>query len=374
VSSQRLAYEAPEPHAREGPLDLLRASGRVLIVLAAVLDLRVLGWLMKVLTREPRVENLDIDGVPVELVRPPGKGPWPGFVFVNGAHPLRRREPIVQRVARGLARAGFLVLVPDLPGLGEGTLTPRTLDATLRVVEWAARSQDVEDGRVALCGASTGAALALLVAERTDIAPSLSVVGSICPFADLEKMICLATTRSYDEGGHRGTYATAILLRRVVARSMLAALPEGAEQTELLERAGDVLQDDRDALDALRAVDLERLSPDARAVVELLTNTDCDRFPELYRAAPDPVHSLVELLSPVRRAASVRARVQLAVPPLDPYFPPGETRALQAALPNVRVTVSGTLDHTRPMMSRARLGDLASFCGFVVRTIAAASS
>ena len=49
--------------------------------------------------------------------------PRPAWVFVNGAHPLRRREPVVWRLAQGLARAGYVVGVPDIPGLGDGTIT-----------------------------------------------------------------------------------------------------------------------------------------------------------------------------------------------------------------------------------------------------------
>ena len=302
---------ASEGEPREGPFDLIRAAGRALIVLVAVLDLRLLGWMMRKATREPRVDEIQIDGVRVELVRPGGKGPWPGFIFVTGAHPLRRREPIVQKVAQGLARAGFLVLVPDLPVLGEGTITPQTLESTLRVVEWTARNEEVERGRVALCGASVGASLALLVAQQPELRSRISVVSSISPFADLERMICLATTRCYDHGGQTETYEAAILLRRVVARSMLSTLPAGAERTELLTHAGDILDDDRDAIDDLCAVDLDPLGPDARAVMQLLRNSEPDRFATLYSALPNAVHLLVNQLSPLRRAASVASNATL---------------------------------------------------------------
>ena len=365
---------APTPpglRAHASPLDQIRASRRMFIVLSAILDLRVVGPTVRALTREPHRESVEIAGVPAELVTPAGKGPWPAFVFVTGAHPLRRREPIVQRVAEGLGRAGFVSLVPDLPGLGEGEIAVQTLESAVQVVEWMARREGVEDGRIVLCGASVGAGLALLVAQRTELSSSIAVVSSICPFADLEKMVCLATTRRYGDDGQRGSYDAAILLRRVVARSLLATLPAGPERTELLDRTGDILQDQQDPLDDLRTYEAEELGPDARAIVSLLTNSDVDRFRELYDALPTDARALVATLSPLPRAGAVRARVELAVPPRDPYFPPGETQALAAALPNARLTVSGTLDHTRPMLSRARVSDLARFSGFVLRSLAA---
>jgi acetyl esterase/lipase len=351
-------------------LEQLRAARRMLIVLSAVLDIPVLGPTMKVFTREPRRESVEIAGTPAEFVTPARKGPSPAWVFVTGAHPLRRAEPIVHKVADGLGRAGYAVVVPDLPGLGEGEITPHTIDATARVVDWTASRPEVADGRIALCGASVGASLALLVAERVELAESISVVASVCPFADLEKLVCLATTRSYGLDGLTGEYDTAILLRRVVARSLLMTLPESVERTDLLDRVGDILLDEQDPIAPLREVDAESLGPDARSMIRLLTNEDPRRFGALYAELPANARRLVESLSPLPAASQVRARVELAVPPLDPYFPPGETRALAAALPGARLTVSGTLDHTRPMMSRAQIGDFSRFCGFVLRSLA----
>jgi pimeloyl-ACP methyl ester carboxylesterase len=372
VSSEGLAAGKP-PHLRVGasPLDQIRAVRRMFIVLSAILDLGVVGPTMRALTREPRRRSVEIAGIPAEFVTPVGRGPRPAFVFVTGAHPLRRREPIVQQVADGLGRAGFVVVVPDLPGLGEGEITPGTLQSAIRVVEWTVRREEVAGGRVVLCGASVGASLALLVAERRELEDSISLVASVCPFSDLGRMICLATTRQYGADGPLGTYDAAILLRRVVARSLLMTLPESAERTQLLDCVGDILRDEQDPLEGLQLVDAESLSPNARSIVRLLTNADAQNFRALYDGLPADARALVETLSPLPRAAGVRARVELVVPPLDPYFPPGETQALAAALPNARLTVTSTLDHTRPMMSRAGVADLARFCGFVLRSLAA---
>src|SRR5688572_20450166 len=196
-SSARTRGSGSSSHASSSttPTSSSRATGtgttampsrlRALILTAVVLDLRRLGRLVRRLTGAPRLETTEVAGTPVEIVRPAGSGPWPAWIFVNGAHPERRREPVVSRLAEGLARAGFVVFVPDLPGLGEGTITQRTLQAAGDVAEAAVAHPDVRNGRAALIGASTGAGLALVTAARPSLREHISVVAAVAPFADL---------------------------------------------------------------------------------------------------------------------------------------------------------------------------------------------
>jgi len=134
------------------------------------------------MTRTPRLERLEIERIPVEIFRPARKGVHPAFLFVNGAHPLRRNEPVVQRLSNGLARAGFIAVVPDLPGLGEGEITTKLPDALAAVVHHASGLPDVRGGRVALVGASTGASLALIAAAQPELAERISLVAAVAPY------------------------------------------------------------------------------------------------------------------------------------------------------------------------------------------------
>lgn len=345
---------------------------RALILLAVVLELPLLARLVRLLTGEPQVEQIVVEGVPVEVVKPARGGPWPAWLFVNGAHPLRRTEPVVTRLSRGLARAGYLVLVPDVPGLGEGAITTRTLDATAAVTAAAIQREDVAGDRVALIGASTGAALALLTASRDDLADRISVVAAVAPFADLGRMVCLATTRGYPENGVFARYDVTDLHRLVVTRSLVTTISDDAERQRLLSDLERAEREERDPVAALPAAPAG-LSEDARAVLSVLKNEDPERFAELYEALPERVRLLLERLSPVGGSAGVRAPVELVVPPSDVYFPLGEAHALAAALPNVHLTITATLDHTRPQLSLGRLRDLRAFDRFVVRGLAAAA-
>ena len=349
------------------------AWARTVVLLAIVLEVPLLARVVCRLTSEPRVESIEIDGVPVELCVPGGRGPWPAFHFVTGAHPERRQEPVVQRVARGLARAGFVVVVPDLPGLGEGELTPRTFEAACAVTEAVSRRPDVREGRVALAGASAGAGIALVTAADPGLADRVSVVAAVVPFADIERIACLATTSHYEHNGTPERYEVTALMRRVVGRSLVTALSSGEDRSALLEllRAQD--PDDVDALRCLADPGRE-LDAEAQSVVDVLLNADHTRFPALYRALPAELVRELRFLSPAERAAAVRAPVEAIAPPDDPYFPLPEAEAVVGLVPRGRLTVTRVLDHTRPSLALSHIGDFARFLGWVRRCLGTAAS
>jgi acetyl esterase/lipase len=355
-----------------GPTFQARLSARIraAALIPIVMDLPGLAGTARALTADPRIEQFEIDGVPVTVTRPAAEGPFPAWVFVTGAHPLRRREPVVQRLAEGLARSGYVTFVPDLPGLGDGQLTRRTLDAAVAVIEATVARPDVR-GRTALVGASAGASVALLAGARPELDDRISIVVAIAPFADLRKILCLATTRRYEHHGEFAEYEVPTLLRRAVGRSLVAALSPSPEREALLTRLGTIDDEDHDPFEALGLED--RTTGVTAPLIELFANRDPARFDELFDALPAEVCSAIEDLSPLAAAGQVGAPVELAVPPEDPYFPSGEARALADSLPNVRLTVTATLDHTRPMASLRRLGGLRKFEAFVVRGLAAAA-
>jgi len=331
------------------------AQLRAVVVLSTTEQTPVLAWTVRVLTHEPRVEETTVGGAPSTVVRPgKGDGPWPAIVFVNGATRVGRRHEKVQRLAEGLARAGFLVVVPDLPGLPLGEITPATKAATIRAARATADRPDVRDGRVSLYGVSVGATLALLTAESSALADRVDVVGGEAPWADLERVVRLATTGFYDGG----RYEVDPYVELAVARSLAA---EG--HPRLLERLEAIDDEDPQPLATLHGT---------QPLVRLLVNRNPARFDDLYGRLPARMRRSVELLSPIRRADRLRMPVELATAPHDKYFPPAESQALARAAPNVSVTVTATLDHAVPALSLGDVADLARFDGFVVRFLRAA--
>lgn len=316
------------------------------------------------LTREPHVEEAHVAGVPTTIA-----GTGPAIVLVNGATPLGRRHPRIRRLALGLARAGHLVLVPDVPGLARGEITAAGVAATAAVARDAASRSD---GRAALFGISAGATLALLAAEEEELAGAVSLIAGVAPYTDLTDLIRLATTGVHRVGDRLVPYQAGPFLQLCVARSVAAGLDPGPDRDALVAELSAVAIDDPDPLAGLRARDASALGPAARAAVALLANRDPDRFDVLYRELPPILRERIDRLSPVLRADRLRCPVELFSHPRDKYFPLEHSRALVRRAPNARLTVSSTFAHADARLSAAVIADAARFLGFAVRSLRAA--
>jgi pimeloyl-ACP methyl ester carboxylesterase len=337
------------------------AQLRTVVVLSTTEELPVLAWTVRVVTHEPRVDESVVGEAPSTVVRPgDGEGPWPAIVFVNGATRRGRHHPTVQRLARGLARSGFVVVVPDLPGLRLGQITSTTVAATTRAARATADLPDARDGRVAFYGVSVGATLALLAAQSRALANRVTVVGGEAPWVDLRRIVRLTTTGWYD--GDR--YETDPYAKLGAARSLAAALAPGAERSRLLRELESVDDNDPTPLAGLDAADYR--GP-ALALVKLLENRSTGQFAALYGRLSARQRAQIRALSPLNNASRLRMPVELATAPRDKYFPPAESHALARAAPNVRVTVTSTLEHAVPELSLGDIADLGRFNAFVVR-------
>lgn len=220
----------------------------------------------RVATDTPHAEESVIGGVPTTVVRPGGGRRWPVLVFLNGVTARGRRHPNVQRLACGLARAGFLVLVPDPPGLARGEITVEKVAATTRVV----RRSDARGGRVGLIGVSVGASLCSLPLRTRAWQTRVTVVAGIAPYTDLANAVRLATTGSTLEEGRLVPYAARSFLALVLARSLVVALSPSRDRAALLTKLRQLPDDAYDPLSVFRRLRPAKVDPTARALVELL--------------------------------------------------------------------------------------------------------
>jgi putative flippase GtrA/acetyl esterase/lipase len=308
----------------------MNAHACAVVFLASTARVPVVTRCVELLTREPSFAEVDIAGVPAVVVRPHAE-PLGTILFLNGGTRLGCGHPAVLRLARGIGRAGYSAVVPELPGLRRGELTPATLDLAIDVASEAAAT-----GPIAIFGVSAGASLALLAAAEPKLAGRVCSVVAIAPWANLDPIVRLATTGDY-EGTQLGTNP---LVQQFVASSLTAVLAPGN---------------------------------DGDAVADLLANRDPERFDALRAGLPREVEAAVERLSPLRVVHRIDVPIELAAAGDDAYFPLAEVQALAAAAPRARVTFTSVLDHVR-LRRGGDVPDLVRFCGFTARSFAAAAT
>ena len=359
---------ASTPARAFGPL---RAHARAARVLARTLDLPG--------TRsspDPAAEAEDgaLGAWPAVTVRPRAAPPWPAVMFVNGATPDGRAHPGVRRFAASLARAGYIVFIPELPGVAAGELSLPTLAASVECAVRAADSAETRDGRIALVGVSVGGTLALLAAATPDLSARISVVACIAPFTDLEKVMMLATTGMYPGPDGRDSYpvppGAAGRRRTVAGREPRPDARRASARPSPREARSDVARSAEPT--ARRALQIAR--PGRRATQALLVNRDPARFDDLFAALPDALRRVVASLSPLRSAAHLSAPIEIATAPHDKYFPLAESLALQGEVAGVRVTVTSALAHATPRLTPRNVGDFAQLQGFFARSLGTAAS
>lgn len=347
------------------------ASGRLFIVLASLSSSPRLRWIADRALAEPLYEDVTVAGVASSVARPRGVRPRATVVLFNGVTERGRRHPGVRRLAGALARAGFLVLVPDLKGLAQGEISEATVADAVEVCCAAVEWPEARAGRIGLLGLSVGTTLALLAAEDERLAVRVSAVAGIAPYTDFANIIRLATTGSYRDGADRLDWPVPAFLQLVVARSLAAGIPGSADRALLTGALAGVDAAAPDPVAPLRQLPRAGLSAAALSVVELTLNRDPNRFDALYAALPAEMQAAGARLSPLAHAERLRAPVELLSAPRDKYFPLAESYALAAAAPTVRVTVARALAHAEPRITLREPGALGELSRFGIRALRA---
>jgi pimeloyl-ACP methyl ester carboxylesterase len=254
---------------------------------------------LSALTDAPRVESLPVARAAVDRWVVHGGVP---LVLVHGYAPAGKDDPRVRQAAALLARAGFDVAVPTIPGLTHGRLRPD--DVAPVVATLAARARPT-----VIVAVSVGAGPALLAAADPAVRDQVRVVLSLGGYASAVELLRFFLTGEYAWAGIHG--------RVVHDPALVRAFVEA--NADLLDAAA------RDAL-----------ADPARAAAAL--------------ASPPPaVAELLARLSPERVAAAIPGRLILVHGVDDPAVPYTESLRLAAARPErTDVVLVHVLEHVEP--------------------------
>lgn len=237
-----------------------------------------------------------------DLYVPRRKGKHPALLIVHGVNPTGKDDEQVVLLAKNLARAGFLVLVPDFEGMKTLRIRLSDVEDVVQSFLYLARDRQARPGG-AMMGISYGAGPMLLAAADSRVNDRTATVATFGGYGDLREVLRFALTGSFEYGGHEGRQRPDSSLRWMFLYKNLDLLGPGAERDRLrkiIEKQGRY-----ESADA--AVMAKTLGPEGKAVHAFLTNTDGRRFPALYENLPASMREYVNQLSPVRVVSRVKA-------------------------------------------------------------------
>lgn len=260
----------------------------------------------------------------------PGDGAVAALVLVPGATPAGPDDPRLVVFATMLARARFLVLVPDIPNLRALEVRSSDVRHVADAVRYLARCGGA--GAIGLVGISYAAGPALIAALENDIRDRIGFVVTVGGYYDGVAMLTYLTTgyfRDRPDGPWRHRQPNAYG-KWVSLRSYAAHLRDAADRDLLVEMAARKLRSPDADIGVLAA----RLGAEGRTVYALVANRDPERVPGLVRALPPAVQREMAALDPKRRGlAGLAATLIIIHGRDDPIIPHTESQALAAAAP-----------------------------------------
>lgn len=306
-------------------------------------------WLRRA-TPAPSRETITLDAsgrrLVADLYRPAGGASRTPVILVPGLVELGKDEPRVAPFATLLARAGFTVVVPDLPSFRALRVHPdhvRELSAALDAV--CERPALAPRGRAGLFGISYAGGIAMLVALDPARAERVAFVAAAGAYADLDTSLrFLATGRTFPGGRLRmvepDPYGQLVFLR-----TYEEFLSESSDVRTLEAMAARRMRDPAAPLADLAGA----LSSEGRLVYDLFETAGPEEVPVLIPRLPEPMRRRMADLSPARRSfAPLSARLHLVHDRDDGTFPATEARRLAAlARPRrpVRLVVLEAIHH-----------------------------
>ena len=269
-----------------------------------------------------------------DVYRPKDGDVHGGMLIAVGAAPEIRDHPGVIRLSKTAARAGLVVMIPelyypfyenvlpeDVQGLVDAFGT--NVEEIIAAYQWLREQPYVDPDRLGIFGASAGAGLGLVSASDPRISHELGYFAALGTYYDLVDLVSAITTQSIHYNGHTESWDPWLTSVRVLYRSVISYLPD-PEDREILTRI--FVDEDETARSRIG-----RLSPRSREIYDALEDRDVERILEFWsEVSPRDVANLREV-SPSNYVQALDTDLFIMHDRSDPYIPYVESRRLRDA-------------------------------------------
>lgn len=297
------------------------------------------------------------------LYRPPGRGPFPAWMVLQGLTVHGRHHPAMTRFARSLAASGAVVLAPEVPAWShlriDVTAARDTLVAGVLDLD---RRPEVKRGHVGTIGFSFGATQAVMAAADPALHGHLRTVLGFGGYCDLRATLRFLFTGEHEWRGERFHQDPDPYGRWVVVGNYVTWIPGHEHMTALADaaralaiHAGEFKAWAWDPVyDAKKAELRETLAEDERRIWDVIAAPaaaplDREAGRTLADTFADAALTQDPGLDPRSRLASVKARILLTHGRQDRLIPFTETLRMREMMPpgvQVDSTITGLFAHS----------------------------
>lgn len=280
------------------------------------------------------------------------------LILVHGFTEDGRRDPRLVDFATTLSRVGFTVMVPELEGLRDYSISTREVAAIADAIRHATQTPPAGESKTALAAISFAVGPAVMASLQEDTAERVSFVVGVGGYYDLTDMLRYVTTGEDRHGVGQAAPPPQRGARWAVLLSQLQWLEDEQDRERLTTIARRRLASEADSVEnksaAAEPVEAEvegevaRLGPQGRALYALVANQDPARVEALLDALPSPLIAELDALDLASRDLDrLKAALVLIHGPQDRVIPISHSRRLRDALPQgqARLFEADGLEH-----------------------------
>lgn len=316
---------------------------------------------LRLVGEEPIREEVWLDapegrGRLVADVYRPRDGERRGAMIISvGAAPQIRDHPGVVRLSTTAARAGIVVMIPELYYPFEERVLPEdvhglvdafgtNVQEIIASFQWLSEQPYVDPERIGIFGASAGAGIGLVSASDPRIRHDVDFLAALGTYYDLVDLVSAITTETIHYDGEVEPWEPWGKGVRVLYNSIIAFLPDPRDR-DILTRI--FVNEEPEARDRV-----DQLSPEAREIYKAFDARDPDSILEFWsEVSPQDVAVLREV-SPSSVVAALETDLFIMHDRSDPFIPHVESRRLRDATMhngyNVYFAEFDFLNHVEP--------------------------
>jgi dienelactone hydrolase len=296
-----------------GPV--IKPAGQAGILILDIYSESLVGHdVARLVTPEPRAsetrERIAGTEMRVDWWRPGSGDSHPGVLVVPGASALGNDNEALREFASSMARAGYLVMLPELPFLKEGRFDPAAtaqLDGSCALLRGRGETRGRATGAF---GISVGGGLLLVAAGKEPTLPEAAFISVLGAYHDMDTYLASVVGAQQLRAGRLVPWAPSDEARERLPAAAIDAVSEADREAAREALAAPTYEE------ALRRI--RSLPPSARAIFDALSpETVWPRIRPPIFWIHDPADAFEPLAEAEAAAAAAReGRMVLVVPKL----------------------------------------------------------